>query len=95
MADMKRIYFANNNISQSELIDSFRANRSKIPVYTCVALRNNKIDYIIPLNEISSFKKINRQHSVVGNFIVGLLIDGLAAFSIFTYLMASIGAEMN
>jgi len=95
MADMKRIYFANSNISQSELIDSFRANRSKIPVYTCVALRNNKIDYIIPLNEISSFKKINRKHSVVGNFILGLLLDGLVAFSIFMYMMASMLSQMN
>ena len=95
ISDIKRIYFSNNNISQSEVIEFLRAKRSEIPVYTCVALKNNNIDYMVSLNEISSFKKINKKHSVVGNFIVGFLADGFVAFSLFTYMIASMAGNMN
>jgi len=50
---------------------------------------------MVSLNEISSFKKINKKHSVLGNFIVGFLGDALVAFSIFTYMIASMAASLN
>lgn len=93
--EMQEIRFNNNIIHSKQLITLFNNEQYRVPIYSCIAYKVDKIKYIISFNEISTLEKINKKHSVPGYFLLGFLGDSFLVFCAITYIGASVGGGLQ